>query len=33
VLYLILTSLSDRIFNNAERRANRSMPAATIGQA
>ncbi|AYG68421.1 MULTISPECIES: ABC transporter permease subunit [unclassified Rhizobium] len=33
ILYLILTSLSDRIFNRAERRANRSMPAATIGQA
>ncbi len=32
-LYLILTSLSDRVFNKAERRANRSMPAATIGQA
>jgi len=32
-LYLILTSLSDRVFNRAERRANRSMPAATIGQA
>ncbi|MFK0161449.1 ABC transporter permease [Rhizobium sp. NPDC090279] len=33
ILYLILTSLSDRVFNKAERRANRSMPAATIGQA
>jgi octopine/nopaline transport system permease protein len=33
ILYLVLTSLSDRIFNKAERRANRSMPAATIGQA
>jgi len=32
-LYLILTSLSDRIFNGAERRANRSMPAAAMGQA
>ena len=31
-LYLILTSLSDRIFNGAERRANRSMPSA-MGQA
>jgi octopine/nopaline transport system permease protein len=31
-LYLILTSLSDRIFNGAERRANRSMPA-SMGQA
>lgn len=33
ILYLILTSLSDRVFNGAERRANRSMPSATIGQA
>ncbi|MBB4275409.1 ABC transporter permease [Rhizobium mongolense] len=32
-LYLILTSLSDRVFNGAERRTNRSMPAAAIGQA
>ncbi len=32
-LYLILTSLSDRVFNGAERRANRSMPAAAMGQA
>ncbi|MBB4576443.1 ABC transporter permease subunit [Rhizobium sp. MC63] len=32
-LYLILTSLSDRIFNGAERRANRSMPASAMGQA
>jgi octopine/nopaline transport system permease protein len=31
-LYLILTSLSDRIFNRAERNANRSMPSA-MGQA
>jgi octopine/nopaline transport system permease protein len=31
-LYLILTSLSDRIFNGAERRANRSRPA-SMGQA
>ncbi|MET0360037.1 MAG: ABC transporter permease subunit [Pararhizobium sp.] len=31
-LYLVLTSLSDRVFNGAERRANRSMPAG-IGQA
>jgi octopine/nopaline transport system permease protein len=31
-LYLILTSLSDRVFNGAERRANRSMPSA-MGQA
>ncbi|OQM77292.1 ABC transporter permease [Manganibacter manganicus] len=30
-LYLILTSLSDQIFNRAERRANRSMPSA-MGQ-
>ncbi len=27
-LYLVLTSLSDRVFNGAERRANRSMPSA-----
>ncbi|KQV33609.1 MULTISPECIES: ABC transporter permease subunit [unclassified Rhizobium] len=33
LLYLILTSLSDRIFNRAERRANRSMPASAMGQA
>ncbi|TDW32717.1 amino acid ABC transporter membrane protein 1 (PAAT family) [Rhizobium azibense] len=32
-LYLILTSLSDRVFNGAERRTNRSMPAAAMGQA
>ncbi|MBY3385914.1 MULTISPECIES: ABC transporter permease [Rhizobium] len=32
-LYLLLTSLSDRIFNGAERRANRSMPASAMGQA
>lgn len=32
-LYLVLTSLSDRVFNTAERRANRSMPAATLGRA
>ena len=32
-LYLILTSLSDRVFNGAERRANRSMPSAAIGKA
>ena len=32
-LYLILTSLSDRIFNTAERRANRSMAHSTIGRA
>lgn len=30
-LYLILTSLSDQVFNRAERRANRSMPSA-MGQ-
>lgn len=30
-LYLVLTSLSDQVFNRAERRANRSMPAA-MGQ-
>jgi octopine/nopaline transport system permease protein len=33
VLYLILTSLSDRVFNGAERRANRSMPTAAMGKA
>ena len=33
LLYLLLTSLSDRIFNTAERRANRSMPASAMGQA
>jgi octopine/nopaline transport system permease protein len=33
VLYLILTSLSDRVFNGAERRANRSMPSAAMGKA
>jgi octopine/nopaline transport system permease protein len=32
-LYLILTSLSDRVFNGAERRANRSMPTAAMGKA
>jgi octopine/nopaline transport system permease protein len=32
-LYLVLTSLSDRIFNGAERRANRSLPASVIGKA
>ncbi|TCU04497.1 ABC transporter permease [Rhizobium sullae] len=32
-LYLILTSLSDRVFNGAERRTNRSMPAAALGRA
>ncbi len=32
VLYLLLTSFSDRVFNSAERRANRSMPAAAMGQ-
>jgi octopine/nopaline transport system permease protein len=32
-LYLVLTSLSDRVFNRAERRADRSMPSATLGQA
>ena len=31
-LYLLLTSLSDRVFIGAERRANRSMPAATLGR-
>lgn len=31
-LYLVLTSLSDRVFQRAERRANRSMPA-SMGQA
>ncbi|WP_420962986.1 ABC transporter permease [Brucella sp. IR073] len=31
-LYLILTSLSDRVFNGAERRANRSMPASGMGK-
>lgn len=31
-LYLVLTSLSDRVFNQAERRANRSMPSSTLGQ-
>ena len=33
ILYLLLTSLSDRVFNGAERRANRSMPASAMGQA
>ncbi|MGD9480203.1 UNVERIFIED_ORG: ABC transporter permease subunit (plasmid) [Roseateles sp. XES5] len=33
ILYLVLTSLSDRVFNGAERRANRSMPTAAMGQA
>lgn len=32
-IYLILTSLSDRVFVGAERRANRSMPSATMGAA
>ncbi|PYE86762.1 ABC transporter permease [Phyllobacterium leguminum] len=32
-LYLVLTSLSDRVFNSAERRANRSLPASSIGKA
>jgi octopine/nopaline transport system permease protein len=32
-LYLILTSLSDQVFNRAERRANRSMPSAAMGRA
>ncbi|WFS04660.1 ABC transporter permease [Rhizobium tumorigenes] len=32
-LYLILTSISDQVFNRAERRANRSMPSATMGKA
>jgi octopine/nopaline transport system permease protein len=32
-LYLILTSLSDRVFNTAERRANRSLSASTMGGA
>ena len=32
-LYLVLTSLSDRVFNGAERRANRSMPTAAMGKA
>lgn len=31
-LYLVLTSLSDRLFTSAEKRANRSMPA-SLGQA
>ena len=31
-LYLVLTSLSDRVFNRAERQANRSMPSSTLGQ-
>lgn len=33
ILYLLLTSFSDRVFNRAERRANRSMSAAAMGQA
>lgn len=33
VLYLLLTSLSDRVFNGAERQANKSMPSATMGKA
>jgi octopine/nopaline transport system permease protein len=33
ILYRLLTSFSDRVFNRAERRANRSMPAAAMGQA
>ena len=32
-LYLVLTSLSDRVFIGVERRANRSMPSATVGRA
>jgi octopine/nopaline transport system permease protein len=32
-LYLVLTSLSDRVFNGAERKANRSMPSAAMGKA
>ncbi|MBO0662280.1 ABC transporter permease subunit [Jiella sp. MQZ9-1] len=32
-LYLLLTSFSDQVFNWFERRANRSMPTATIGKA
>ncbi|MFP5078355.1 ABC transporter permease [Rhizobium sp. YIM 134829] len=32
-LYLVLTSLSDRIFSAAERRADRSMPSAALGKA
>lgn len=33
VLYLLLTSLSDRVFNGAERQAKKSMPSATMGKA
>lgn len=32
-LYLVLTSLSDRVFTGAERQANRSMPSASMGKA
>jgi octopine/nopaline transport system permease protein len=32
-LYLILTSISDQVFNRAERRANKSMPTAAMGKA
>ncbi|MCM2294121.1 ABC transporter permease subunit [Allorhizobium sp. BGMRC 0089] len=32
-LYLLLTSLSDQVFNWFERRSNRSMPTATMGKA
>jgi octopine/nopaline transport system permease protein len=31
-LYLVLTTLSDRVFSRAERRADRSMPSAVMGQ-
>ncbi|GGB06809.1 nopaline transport system permease protein NocQ [Brucella endophytica] len=31
-LYLVLTGFSDRVFNSAERRANRSLPASSIGK-
>ncbi|WP_337268342.1 ABC transporter permease [Oryzifoliimicrobium ureilyticus] len=33
LLYLVLTSLSDRVFNTAERRANKSMPHSSMGNA
>lgn len=33
ILYLVLTSLSDRVFTWAERRSNRSMAASVIGKA
>lgn len=32
-LYLVLTGISDQLFKRAERRANRSMPAALLGKA